>query len=131
MVFKILLPLIVGILVYFLGKSHSRRDYKRQMPSASVPAAKSIKAEKFQHSLRLVAYFLLCSAILSAGLFVYEDWQASKKEVIIRVINAQTQEITTYQAFHGQIHGRVFSTTDGRQIRLADVERMEVDTGTE
>lgn len=131
MVFKILLPVMVGFLVYLLGKSHARRDQRRQRQPLSVQAPQPAMTERFHAKFRLVAYLLVGSAILSAGWLVYEDWHASRKVVLIRVINAQTGESTTYQALHGQIHGRIFATTDGRQIRLADVERMEVGAGRE
>ena len=129
MFFKILLPTMVGLLVYFLGKSHARRDRQRSLHAPSAQTLQPSVTEKFRTSFRLIAIFLASSAILSAGWFIFESWQESHTVVSIRVINAQTGNSAHYQALKGQVHGRVFTTTDGRQIRLADVERMEMDEG--
>ena len=122
MIFKVLLPLMIGLFVYFLGKSHARRE---QYPPSSTPLKPALR-ERFQNSFRLVAIVLTGSALLSAAWFIYQDWHESNQTVMIRVINAQTGNASEYQALKGQVHGRVFTTTDGRQIRLADVERMEI-----
>lgn len=82
---------------------------------------------KFRTSFRLIAYVLAGSALFSASWFIYESWSTTQKILNIRIINTQTGEKATYQAFQGEVHGRVFRTTDGRQIRLANVERMEID----
>ena len=129
MVFKILLPALVGLLVYFLGKSHARREQNRALRPPSSPPTPPSTTEKMRLSFRLTTYVLLASALLSAVWFVYEDWQSSHQVVLIRVINAQTGKSTHYRAPKGEVHGRTFKTTDGRQIRLADVERMEMEPG--
>ncbi len=124
MIFKILLPVLVGLLIYFLGKSHARRNaVPTPVPRSSSPAL----AEKFRISFRLAAYSLVVATLLSALLMVYEGWQTDHKPVVVRVINVQTGASAVYQALQGQVHGRTFHTLDGRQIRLADVERMEVE----
>ena len=131
MFFKILLPALVGFLVYFLGKSHARREQHRHFHNVSAPAAKPGIQAKLHNSFRLVATVLAISTLFIAGMFIYEDWQYSHQEMTIRVINAQTGESVTYQALQGEVHGRLFTTIDGRIVRLAGVERMEVEKTAE
>ncbi|MEO5353229.1 MAG: hypothetical protein H7835_08465 [Magnetococcus sp. XQGC-1] len=123
MTLKILLPAIIGLLIYFLGKSHARRVAAAPAVSSSQKAA---AAGKFRLSFRWTAIILVGVTVLSAIWVVYEEWQAGRKPVVVRVINVQTGATTAYQALQGQVHGRTFQTLDGRQVRLADVERMEV-----
>ena len=122
MIFKLLVPLMIGLFVYFLGKKHARR----QLRSSAFTPAEPTLGTKFHTSFRLVSIALACSALFTAAWLIYQDWQESRQTVMIRVINAQTGNNSEYQALKGQVHGRIFTTTDGRQIRLADVERMEI-----
>ena len=46
--------------------------------------------------------------------------------VTIRVVNSQTQEVVTYHAQRGKIRGRHFETLDGREVTVAEVERLEM-----
>lgn len=124
MTFKILLPAIIGLLIYFLGKSHARR---RGLPPPVLPSRSPTLADKFHLSFRKIALTLVAVTGVSALWVIHEDWQAGRKQVVVRVIHVQTGETTLYQALQGQVHGRTFQTTDGRQVRLADVERMEVE----
>lgn len=124
MTFKILLPALIGLLIYFLGKSHARR---RVSPPSALPPQPPTLADRFHLSFRKVALTLVAVTGISALWMILEDWQAGRKQVVVRVIHVQTGETTTYQALQGQVHGRTFQTTDGRQVRLADVERMEVE----
>ncbi|MEO5338992.1 MAG: hypothetical protein H7837_00535 [Magnetococcus sp. MYC-9] len=124
MTLKILLPLLVALLLYFLGKSHARRGGLASPVAHSRPTARSAR---WSRAFRLVAFLLAGVSLLSAIWIVYEEWQAAHKTVVVRVIHVQTGATTTYQALQGQVHGRSFQTLDGRQVRLADVERMEVE----
>ena len=125
MIFKILLPAIVGMLIYFLGKSHARRA---RLPASVAPALQPIMTvrAKWRSSFQLAAYLLLGMALLATVWVVYDGWQSAQKPVEVRVIHVQTGATAVYQALQGQVHGRTFQTLDGRQVRLADVERMEV-----
>lgn len=126
MLFKVLLPALVGVLVYFLGKSHARRERRPPPISATLQGRIRKKQGAWHDAFRVAAYVLAGSAVFSAGWFIYQDWAESQKTVTIRVINAQTGESTHYQARQAQVYGRTFRTVEGHQVRLADVERMEV-----
>ncbi|MBF0097522.1 MAG: antitermination protein NusG [Magnetococcales bacterium] len=123
MVWKILLPVLVGLLLYYLGKSHARRRQVATSPWVNVPSAPQTP---WRRTLRLVALGLVVMAVLTAVLVLFNEWYSARQVVVVRVIHVETGEMVTYQALRGQVHGRTFQTTDGRQVRLADVERMEV-----
>ncbi|MBF0184381.1 MAG: hypothetical protein HQM06_08335 [Magnetococcales bacterium] len=121
MIWKILLPLLAGLLIYFLGKSHARGRLRLPVAAsaAGVPG-------RLRESFRLVALILLAGAGVGAIGVVINEWRLAQQTVQVRVIHVESGESVTYQALRGQVHGRTFQTTDGRQVRLADVERMEV-----
>ena len=124
MTFKILLPVLVGLLLYFLGKSHARRN---GAPVAVVrPVPPTTMMDRVRLSFRLTAGLLVGTTLLAAAWLMVEAWQTAHTPVVVRVINVQTGVATSYQALQGQVQGRTFHTLDGRQVRLADVERMEV-----
>ncbi len=52
------------------------------------------------------------------------QWWRDRELVTVQVVNANTGLVTLYQARHGSVEGRQFRTVDGREIRMADVERM-------
>lgn len=53
---------------------------------------------------------------------IQDAWQV----VTVRVIDAGSGRETTYRAYKSDVGGRTFTTTDGRTVKLADVERMEL-----
>ena len=73
---------------------------------------------------RLVASSVLGVMLLGSGWYLYRGWANGNQVVEVQVVNANTGAITPYKAHRRDIAGRVFRTLDGREIRLADVERM-------
>jgi hypothetical protein len=74
----------------------------------------------------VAAYGLLLVMLVGAGFFIYLEWQDSYQVVGVRVIDSRTGNTVSYRARRGDIDGRTFLTLDGREITLADVERMEL-----
>lgn len=75
---------------------------------------------------RALAYGLVSVMFAGTGLYLFEGWEAGRRPVTVRVINANTGGVVTYQVSPKDVTGRSFRTLDGRQVTLADVERMEV-----
>ncbi len=75
-------------------------------------------------ALRNLAYGLLALMLVGSTLYFFTGWSSSRELVRVQVINANTGTITDYQARRGDVKGRSFQTVDGRQVTLADVERM-------
>jgi hypothetical protein len=75
---------------------------------------------------RALAYGLVSMMLAAAGLYLFEGWEARRRPVTVRVINANTGTVVTYQVSPKDVTGRSFRTLDGRRVTLADVERMEI-----
>jgi len=76
--------------------------------------------------VRWVASALIVLMVLGAGFYLYHQWQDAYQVVTVRVIDARSGKVTTYQAYKGDIDGRTFLTRQGQQVTLAEVERMEL-----
>lgn len=73
-----------------------------------------------------IAYVLVAVMLAGTGLYLFEGWEAGRRPVTVRVINANTGEVITYRVSPKDVTGRSFRTLDGRRVTLADVERMEI-----
>ena len=122
MIFKILLPALVALVVYFLGRSHARQGNAIAQRRPNLGPSPAPISRTFQ----LIAISLVISVVSLASWYIYRDWKESQKTVQIRIVNTQTGKTAVYQALRHKVHGRMFQTTDGRRITLADVERMEM-----
>lgn len=124
MITKILFTalLILGLVYYlrFKGESRPQRSprstTRQQAPAPTKPLIP-----------RSVLYLFIGAMLLATAIAVYFDWEKSHRIVTIRVINADTGQVTEYQARRSDIEGRQFQTLDGRLITLAGVERMELE----
>ncbi|MBF0620667.1 MAG: hypothetical protein HQL54_01940 [Magnetococcales bacterium] len=120
MIYKILLPAIVIGIIYLLGRSHGQEEES----GVKAVARQSTPIKKRSHTPILLA--VLALSTFMTGLFIYRNWADNQKEVVIRVIHIETGRTITYQAHKGDVHGRTFTALDGRRVRLADAERMEI-----
>lgn len=74
--------------------------------------------------VRMIAMTLAGLMFLGLALHWLELWRQAQEVVTVQVVNANTGVVMGYQARHGDIEGRRIRTLDGKEIRLADVERM-------
>ncbi len=122
---KLLLTLAVILGAYLVIRSRIQRG--RAVAAASPPPVREplIPAA----ALRAVAYGLVVAMVAGSLLWLYLDWEAGASVVTVQVINANTGDVTLYQARREHVEGRRFTTLDGRIVTLADVERMELAEG--
>jgi hypothetical protein len=59
--------------------------------------------------------------------YLYARWEAGHTVMAVQVVNANTGAVTPFLARRRDLAGRGFRTLDGREIRLADVERMIIE----
>ena len=71
-----------------------------------------------------VALAVLVVMALGSGWYLWRSWDHGNQIMQVQVVNAATGAIVLYEARRRDIEGRVVRTLDGREIRLADVERM-------
>lgn len=74
--------------------------------------------------VRALAVGLVAVMVSGSLLWLYLDWESGRGLVNVRVINANTGEVTSFQARRQDIGERQFTTLDGRQVTLAEIERM-------
>lgn len=75
-------------------------------------------------AIRLTALLVVAAMVIGSAFYLFQGWLTDHEEIQVQVINANTGAITLYQSRRGSVDGRRFRTLDGREIRLADVERM-------
>ena len=76
---------------------------------------------------RITAWTLIGIIVAtSLAIAVYQRAVTDQETVTVRVINTNTGQTDEYQAYRNTADERSFQTTDGRQVTLADVERMEI-----
>ncbi|MDJ0738949.1 MAG: hypothetical protein QNJ91_04490 [Gammaproteobacteria bacterium] len=78
--------------------------------------------------LKGLAIGALTLMLLASALLLYDHWRDSSEVIYIRVVDASSGRSAEYQAARGDIGDRVFVTTEGRRIVLAETERLETST---
>ncbi len=78
--------------------------------------------------IRPLAYVLLGIMLIGSLSLLVRDWDRDREIIPVQVVNANTGEVTLYEVRRGSVDGRRFVTADGREIRMADVERLEMGT---
>lgn len=120
MIGKFLLTVAVILGAYLVYRARVRRERAARglipPPRPLVPAG----------LIRPLAYLLLAFMLLGSILYIVRDWGDEATPVMVQVVNANTGLVTEYEARRGSLEGRRFVTTDGREIRLAEVERLVV-----
>jgi hypothetical protein len=76
--------------------------------------------------IRLALSAVLTLMVVGSSLHLYTGWQREHEVVLVQVVNANTGQVMSFEALWGSVDDRRFQTIDGREIRLADVERMIV-----
>ncbi len=112
------LTVIIGTLIFF--KKQRTQQMTRSRP------VKTVISEN-QKMFRQGAYLFLILMILSAlGMFIFKFGQDSTT-MQVRVVNTRTGESAIYLAEQKDIQSKSFITVNGRQVFVADVERIEVE----
>lgn len=121
---KILLTIAVILGAYHVIRARMRYDRESTANPSSPPPPLVPPG-----ILKAIAYGLVTAMVAGSLLWLYLDYQAGREVVTVRIINATTGSVTTYEARRADVEGRRFTTLDGRPITLADVDRMELSTG--
>ncbi|MES9855348.1 MAG: hypothetical protein ABW166_01915 [Sedimenticola sp.] len=118
MFLKLLLTLLViaGALIYVRQRNQ--------------PSPPRLPAEPQRSNLvKIAAAVSVTLMLLGAVGYFYFQWQDNYQVVDLRVVDSRSGNETHYQAYKGDVEAREFTTTDGRHVSLAEVERMEVGAG--
>lgn len=118
MFLKLLLTILViaGALLYV----RVRQQKRPVLPVNPVPAA------GLSAMVKVAAVVSVVLMLLGAAGYLYFQWQDNYQVVDILVVDTRTGNETRYRAYKGDVEPRGFITTEGRQVSLAEVERMEM-----
>lgn len=121
MLTKLLLTALVfiGALVYARHKGARR---------TGAPSARSPQQPPPWY-VRMIPAALLLALLAVAALTLWLHWQDAHRIFTARVIDTRSGEVRTYAVYRNDVEGRHFTTVDGREITLADVERLELVEG--
>lgn len=121
MIWKLLLTASVIVGAYLVYRGRVRRAHEAAGGVSRRPPFVS------RGMVRVVAYLMLATMLLGSLGYVVRDRGGEHDFVRVQVINANSGAVTEYQARRGSVDGRRFVTPDGREVRLADVERLIID----
>ncbi len=124
MILKLLFTLGVIGIAWLVLRNRSRRGQvaaNEQLARISRPSI-----QQSNSTPRLAAYGLIVFMILASGLVLYLQWRDQYRIVNVQVINTQTGLSESYQARFGDVEERQFQALDGRIVKVADIERIEV-----
>jgi len=116
MIAKIILTVAVILLVLLLFRGQRSRQ-----------ADDAIEADAGNRlALKIAAVVTLGVILAGSALWLLTSWRDATEIVTVRVINAQNNEVTLYQAHRNAIDDKSFRTIHGVRVILSDIERLEV-----
>lgn len=121
MIAKLLLTLGVVLVAWLVLRNRQKRTIAvASEPRLTPPSPRGV------NPWRWGGYILLAVMILGSGLFLYAQWQDRYRVVTVSVVNAQTGKRIDYQARRMDVEERSFVTLDGREVSVANTERIEL-----
>ncbi len=94
----------------------------RRRPVPASPTADPARRRLY----RLLAVLVPLTILAVTLAVVWHDWRRDHQVLEVRVIDAGSGRVSRYLVPRNRLGERGFETVDGRRVRLADTERMEV-----
>jgi len=123
MILKLLLTLaIVVAVIIWLRSQNTKRLGSNGSATGNLlvkDAAKNTWIKPFSYGM--------AGLIIAAGILIfYLSWQEDHTQYQVTITNPQTGTSETFIALKKDMRGRLFITQSGREIRVSDLERIEV-----
>ena len=119
MITKILVTLGVIVACMMVLSARAKPKLKR------VPNPATERNRKLMRNSALA--FMIVMA-LAAGIMIYFEVDKRNAVVTVQVINTQSGASKSYRVQKSDIHSDGFTTTDGVQVFVAGIERIEIET---
>jgi len=121
MIGKVLFTLAVVFVVALIWRTRQPPPESSAAPPRLINPQRSRRIDMLRYlSIAVVAVLLVTSVYL-----LYDHWRERHEVILVRVIDASSGRAQDYRARRGDIGDRQFTTEDGRQIVLAETERLE------
>lgn len=121
MIGKVLFTLGVVLVVALIWRTRQPRP----APGDAQPRLINPQRRRKLDALRYLAIAVVAVLLAASVYLLYDHWRDRHEVVFVRVIDASTGRSQDYRARRGDIEDRRFVTEDGRQIVLAETERLE------
>ena len=121
MLTKILFTIMVIAVVVLISKAGQRRKTVISGSSETQPSGR--------RWIKVLAISVISLMIVASAMFIYLEWRSASEVLVVQVIDTRSGRISEYRVTRGKLEDRGFQTSDGRYVRLAETERMEVGKG--
>ena len=126
MLTKILITLliIVGTVVFVRYKKAQDQAALNRHTSRTITIQPEEESES-QANIKFIAIGVLSLTLLTGTVMLFLDWQDDHRLYDIKIINPQTGNVDTYQAYKKDLRGRTFTSITGQQVAVSEMERLE------
>ncbi len=122
MISKIIITLaVIMVCMWMLS---SRRS--PELREVSNPAA-----ERNKKAFRLTAIAFMLLMLIAASVMVYLEFDQQSRVVVVNVVNIQSGATKSYRVKKNDIHESGFTTVDGTQVFVAEIERIEIEAAAQ
>jgi len=111
---------VIAVVLLFTKSGQQRRP---------MPQGSDAPASSGRRWIKLLAVAVISLMLLGSGVFIYLEWQAASEVLVVEVIDTRSGRTTEYRVARSKLEDRAFQTQDGRYVRLAETERMEIGAG--
>jgi len=121
MLTKILFTIAVIAVVILISKAGQR-------PKPVVAGSRD-PAPQGRGWIKVLAGAVISLMLVASAVYIYLEWQLANEVLVVQVIDTRSGRTSEYRVTRGKLEDRAFQTNDGRYVRLAETERMEVGKG--
>ena len=121
MLTKILFTIVVIAVVILISKAGQRQKAVTVGSRAAQPLGR--------RWMKVLAIAVISLMIAASAVFIYLEWRSASEVLVVEVIDTRSGRTSEYRVARGKLEDRAFETSDGRYVRLAETERMEVGKG--
>lgn len=126
MILKLLLTLaiVVAVIIWFRAQNSKRAAANTSMNGRTL---NNISKDSINNTWIKPFSYSMAGLIIAAGILMYYlSWQENHTQYQVTITNPQTGTTESFIALKKDMRGRLFITQSGREIRVSDLERIEV-----
>jgi hypothetical protein len=119
--------IVIAVFFWFRAQNSKRTDSNSSASGRLLPATMNKDQDSAKNTWIKPFSYGMASLIISVGILLYYlSWQEKNTAYQVTITNPQTGTTETFIALKKDMRGRLFITQSGREIRVSDLERIEV-----